>query len=236
MQLGFALGHQGGGDVELVRGQRREVEVLLGPLLHDQLVDQVIAERQPGDLLQQRLVLLAEDLDVPADVLDVVLQEQNAVGVAGPVRLELVQVEPLQQLAVDPQLQVGHDRAEVRLQLRPADRHGLLRLEGERKGPDPHLGAGVEDGRLPPETSTSPTTQLFRPTFSSWSWPLRSRTTAWCRETSGLARTTVLDGSRPIVTSCAATSTIDRRLSLILLNQIFMPPFQSVLGLRGCKR
>ena len=48
-----------------------------------------------------------------------------------------------------------------------------------------------------------------------------SRTTACCRETSGLCSTTVLAGSRPMVTSAASTSTSERRLSLILLNQTF---------------
>ena len=59
----------------------------------------------------------AEDLQLAADVLDVVFQQEDALRVAGPVGLELVEVQPFQQLAVDPQLQVGHDRAEVGFQL-----------------------------------------------------------------------------------------------------------------------
>ena len=38
------------------------------------------------------------------------------------VGLELVEVEPFEQLAVDPQFQVGHDRAEMGLQLAAGDR------------------------------------------------------------------------------------------------------------------
>ena len=61
VQLGLALRHQRGRHVELVGGQRRQVEILLAAGLHDELVHQVVAERQAGDLLQQRLVLRAED-------------------------------------------------------------------------------------------------------------------------------------------------------------------------------
>jgi len=42
----------------------------------------------------------------------------------------------------------------------------------------------------PPSTSSSPTTQLFSPTFSRQSRPSSRRTRAWRRETSGLASTT----------------------------------------------
>ena len=117
--------------------------------LHDDLVDQVVAERQAGDLFDQRLVLGAEDVQLAADVLDVVLQEEDALRVAAVAGLELVQVEPFQQLLVDLQLQVGHDRPQVGLQLAAADRGGLLGLEGQRVGPDADLGARLEHARLP---------------------------------------------------------------------------------------
>ena len=144
-------------------------------------------------------------------------------GVAAAVGLELVEVEPLQQLAVDAQLQVGHDRAEMGFQLAAGDGGGLLGLEGQRVGPDADLGARLEHApsarpappRRPPRNYSgrrSPVAACRRP----------ARTTACCRETSGLCRHTVLAGSRPMVTSASATSTTMRRLSLILLNQIFM--------------
>ena len=173
VQLGLALRHERGRQVELVGGQHGQVEILVAAGLHDDLVDQVVAERQAGDLLDQRLVLGAEDVHLAADVLDVVFQEQDALRVAAVAGFELVQIEPLQQLPVDLQLQVGHDRAEVGLQLVAADGGRLLGLEGERVGPDADLGAGVEQPVCPPSTSSSPTTQLFRPTFSSSSLPSR---------------------------------------------------------------
>ena len=127
VQLRFALGNQGGGHVELVGSERGQVEILLHAGLQDELVDQVIAERQAGDLVQQRLVLRAEQPHLPADVLDVVFQDHDALRIVGPVGLELVQVEPFQQLAVDPQLEVGHDRAEMGFQLGAADGWRLFR-------------------------------------------------------------------------------------------------------------
>ena len=48
--------------------------------LHDELIDQVVAQREPGDLLDQRLVLAAEDVQFAADVLDVVFQQHDALG------------------------------------------------------------------------------------------------------------------------------------------------------------
>ena len=93
-----------------------------------------------------------------------------------------------------------------------------VRLNGQMRTFVP--GANTAD--CPPNTSSSPTMQLFRPMFSSCSLPSAARTTACCRETSGLCRQTVFDGSRPMVTSESVASTMLRRLSLTLLNQIFI--------------
>src|SRR5687768_12854496 len=82
----------------------------------------------------------------------------------------------------------------------------------------------IENSRVsPPRTSSSPTMQLLMPTFVSLSVPLSLLTTACRLETSGLLRTSVLPASRPIETSApSATSIIERRLSWILLYQIFI--------------
>ncbi len=148
VQLGLALRHQRGRHVELVARQRRQVEIFLAPRLHDELVDEVVAERQAGDLLQERFVVGAEDSHLAADVLDVVLQEEDALRIAAAVGLELVEVQPLQQLAVDPQLEVGHDRAEVGFEVAAGNGRLLLGLEGEAEGPDADLRPRHEDRRL----------------------------------------------------------------------------------------
>ena len=56
---------------------------------------------------EQPFVPLVEDAQLAADVVDVVLEQQDAGRERGTVVLELVQVEPLEQLLVDFQLQVG---------------------------------------------------------------------------------------------------------------------------------
>ena len=149
MQLRLPLRHERGRQVELVGGQHGQVEDVVAARLHDDLVDQVVAERQAGDLLHQRLVLGTEDVQLAANVLDVVFQQEDALRVAAVTGFELVQVEPFQQLLVDLQLQVGHDRAQMGFQLAAADRGGLLGLEGQRVGPDADLGARLEHARLP---------------------------------------------------------------------------------------
>ena len=111
VQLGLALGHQRGRHVELVassataRSKNSSLPVSMINWLTrwSRSVSPVISS-------SSGLVLRAEDVQLAADVLDVVLQQQDARRVAGVVGLELVQVEPFEQLAVDPQLQVGHDR------------------------------------------------------------------------------------------------------------------------------
>lgn len=148
VQFGLALGNERGRHVELVAGQGRQVEGSVPPGFHDELVDQMIAEHQPGHLLQHRLVVFRKQLEFPADVFDVVLEQHDAAGIGGPPAFKLVKVEPLQELAVDPQLQVGHDRSEVGVELRAGDPLGLLGLERERERPDPHLGARLEGDAL----------------------------------------------------------------------------------------
>ena len=44
----------------------------------DQLVDDVVAQREADDLFQQRIVLLVEQLQLAADVFDVVFEQQDA--------------------------------------------------------------------------------------------------------------------------------------------------------------
>ena len=151
MQFRLALGHERDRQVELVGGEYGQVEDVVRAGFHDDLVDQMIAKRQPGDLLDERLVLRIEDVQLAADVLDVVLQEQDALRVAAVAGLELVEIEPFEQFLMDLQLQIGHDRAEMGLQFTAADGDGLLGLERERVGPDADLGAGIEDARLPAE-------------------------------------------------------------------------------------
>ena len=144
-------------------------------------------------------------------------------GVVGAVGLELVQVQPLQQLAVDPQLQVGHDRAEVGFQLGAGDGRGFFGLEGEREGPDPHLGADVEDRRLAAQHLFVAHHATVEPHVLQVAACRRcSRTTACRRETSGLCSTTLLPGSRPMRDLGSGHVDHERRLSLILLYQIFM--------------
>ena len=76
------------------------------------------------------------------------------------------------------------------------------------------LVPGSKAAVWPPSTSSSPTTQLFSPTFSSNSLPSATRTTAWRRETSGLSSTTPLAGSRPMVTS--AVVHLDHRAAALV--------------------
>ena len=106
---------------------------------------------EPGDFLQQGFVLRREDAQVAADVVDVVLQQEDARGVAAAMGFKLVKVEPLQQFAVDAQLQFGHDRAEVGLQFGAGDGRRPLGFEVERVGPDADFRARLEDGRLSAE-------------------------------------------------------------------------------------
>jgi len=75
VQLGLALGHERGGHVELVRGERGQVEVGIAARVHDHLVDQVIADHQAGDLLEQGLVLGLEEPQLAAHVFDVVFEQ-----------------------------------------------------------------------------------------------------------------------------------------------------------------
>jgi len=63
-------------------------------------------ERQAGDLSSSGS-FSARTRHLAAHVLDVVFQQQNAWRVAAAVGLELVQVEPLQQFLVDPQLDMA---------------------------------------------------------------------------------------------------------------------------------
>ena len=61
----------------------------------------MVAQRQADDLLQQRLVFQAKDGQLAAGVLDVVLQQQNALLLPAAARLQLVQIQPLQQSLMD---------------------------------------------------------------------------------------------------------------------------------------
>ncbi len=97
LQFGFAFGDQRGRDVELVPGQAVCAEAFV-VAFENQLVDDIVAERQADDLLQQRVVLFAEQPQLPADVFDVLLQQQDAFVVAELVVLQFVQVEAFEQL------------------------------------------------------------------------------------------------------------------------------------------
>ncbi len=86
----------------------------------------------------------------------------------------------------------------------------------------------------PTPTSVSPIMQIFSPTLSSSKCEPLRRTMACFRETRGLSSTSMFEGSRPMVTSIStgsplaslsSTSKMERRLSLILLNQIFTMRF-----------
>ena len=123
VQLGLALGHQRGRHVELVaRSARpgrstprvpvsmmswltrwsRSVRPVISSSSASFSGPKTFSSRQTSSMLFSK--------------------QQDALRVAAAVGLELVEVQPLQQLAVDPQLQVGHDRAEVGLQLGAGDR------------------------------------------------------------------------------------------------------------------
>jgi len=54
--------------------------------------DPTARRREAGDFLDQRFVLAAEDVQLPADVFDVIFQEQDALRVAAVTSFELVQV------------------------------------------------------------------------------------------------------------------------------------------------
>ena len=98
-------------------------------------------------------------------------------------------------------------------------------------------GANMAD--CPPKTSSSPTMQLFRPMFSSCSLPSVARTTACCRETSGLCRQTRFEGSRPIVITGSVD--LDHRAAAFVDfvepnlhgETTYSPPFA---GADGCPR
>ena len=64
-----------------------------------------------------------------ADVLDVLLEHQDALGVTQLAAFQLEEIEAFQQLTMHPQFEIGHDRAEVRFELATADRAGLFGLE-----------------------------------------------------------------------------------------------------------
>ena len=117
MQLGLPLRDERCRQVELVGGQRGHVEKVIATRLHDDLVDEVVAERQTGDFLNEGLVFGPKDVQLAADVLDVVFQQNDALRVAAVAGLELVEIEPFQQLLMDLQFQIGHDRPQVGLEL-----------------------------------------------------------------------------------------------------------------------
>ena len=123
MQLGFALGHERGRHVELVvtsaRPGRRCRPL---PVSMIDLVDQVVAERQAGDFFDAAASFSAPKTSNSRQTSSMLFSSSTMLcRVAAVAGLELVQIEPFEQLLVDPQLQVGHDRAEVGFQLAAAD-------------------------------------------------------------------------------------------------------------------
>ena len=84
---------------------------------------------------------------------------------------------------------------------RAGDGGGLLRLEGERVGPNADFRARLEDGRLPAKHFLVAHDAAIQADVFQVQLAIGQRTTAWRRETSGLCRHTVLPGSRPMVIS-----------------------------------
>ena len=111
----------------------------------------MVAQPQAGNLLQQRVVDIAEQVHLAANVFDVVFQRQNALGRGSAGGIGLVQIEAFEQLFVNPQFQIGHRGAQMGFELLAADAGHLFGPEADRVGPDADLDAGSELGPLSAE-------------------------------------------------------------------------------------
>ena len=89
VQFGLALGDEGGGHVELVAGEHGEVGRGLPIGLHDELMNEQIAEGDAGDLGQQSFVAVLKDGELAADVVDVVFEQQDALAKRLPLVFDL---------------------------------------------------------------------------------------------------------------------------------------------------